>query len=327
MTNKSYIGLLLIKNGNTKDISKLVESVEWGGRKGAAGRSISVSLLDTSDYGHERSEIDVEDGDRLIFTWKNKELFRGIIVDQGQNKSKKMTVKSRDNLIYMANNYDSFNYKDKTASEIFIDCCKRFQISYDTVADTVHRIPTLPKPNATIFDVVCDALSITYKATGARYYPDSVLGKARLLKRTENIKQWVIETGQNLIDYDYSKSIADIATRIKLISDKGTVIAESSNAELEKKVGIFQKIHTPDDKMNDAQLTQMVENMLKDESIVKKSLNITGLGIPDVISGTGVFVLIKDLGINRSFYVDEDSHTFKGRYHQMKLTLNFTNEL
>ncbi len=327
MADKSYIGLLLIKNGSTKDISNLVESVEWGGRKGAAGRSITVTLLDTSDYGHERSGIDVEDGDRCIFTWKNKELFRGLIVDQGQNKSKKMNTTARDNLIYFANNKDTFNYKDKKANEIFIDCCNRFKIPYDTVADTVHRIPTLPKPNATLFDVILDALSITYKATGVRYYPDSNLGKVRLLKRSENVKQWVVETGQNLIDYDYSKSIADIATRIKLISDKGTVIAESSNAELEKKFGIFQKIYTPDDKMNDAQLTQMVDSMLKDESTVKKSLNITGLGIPDVISGTGVFVLIKDLGINRSFYVDEDSHTFKGRYHQMKLTLNFTNEL
>lgn len=319
--------LLLIKNGKTIDISKLVETVIWNGRKGAAGRSISVTLLDSSDYGYDRSGIDVEDGDHCIFSWDKKELFRGIIVEQSQSKSKKMTIKARDNLIYFANNKDTFNYKDKTASEIFIDCCKRFQISYDTVANTVHRIPTLPKPNATIFDVILDALSITYKATAVRYYPDSVVGKARLLKRKDNIKQWVIETGQNLIDYDFSKSIEEIATRIKLISDKGTVIAESSNPELEKKIGIFQKTYTPEDKMNDAQLTQMVESILKEESTVKKSLSITGLGIPDVISGTGVFVLIKNLGINRSFYVDEDSHTFKGNYHQMKLTLNFTNEL
>lgn len=320
------IGLILLKNGKAFDISNLVETVTWSGRKGAAGRSISVSLLDSEDYGYKRSGIDVEDGDHCLFTWKNEELFQGLIVNQGQNKSKKLTFKARDNLIYFANNSDTFNYKDKKASEIFIDCCQRFKISYGEVADTGHRIPTLPKPDATIFDVICDALSITYKATGVRYYPESKKGKAQLIRRRDNVKQWVIETGQNLIDYDFSKSIEEIATRIKLISDRGTVIAESVNSALEKKIGIFQKTEKPDDKMNSAQLQQMVDSMLKEKGTVKSGLSISGLGIPDVTSGIGVYVIIKELGIKRSFYVDEDSHTFKGNYHSMKLSLNMTNE-
>lgn len=321
------IGLILLKNGKATDISNLVETVSWSGRKGAAGRSISATLIDSGDYGYKRSGINVEDGDHCLFTWKKEELFQGLIVDQGQNKGKKLHFNARDNMIYFANNTYTFNYKDKKASEIFIDCCQRFKISYSNVADTVHRIPTLPKPDTTIFDVVCDALSITYKATGVRYYPESKQGKARLIKRKDNVKQWVVETGQNLIDYDYTKSIEGIATRIKLVSDMGTVIAEKTNDALEKKIGIFQMTEKPEDTMNDAQLQQMVDSMLKEESSVKISLNISGLGIPDVISGVGIYVIIKELGIKRSFYVDEDTHTFKGNFHQMKLQLNRTNEV
>ena len=319
------MNFIIVQDGVTKDITQLIESVTWSGRKGAAGRKITAVLVDSKD--HPQSGIDVEKGSQCIFKWEGKELFRGLIIKQGKNRRKKMTIEARDNLIHFANNDDTFNYTNVTASEVFIDCCKRFQIAYGGVVDTKHKIPKLPKPDSTLWDVNLDALSQTYKATGERYYIKSELGKAILFKRKESIKQWVIETGANLIDYDYSKSIEGIKTRIRLVSDNGTVLAEEANASLESKIGIFQKTIKPDDKLNEGQLTQMISTMLKEESTVAQSLNITGLGIPDVISGVGIYVLIQDIGIKRSFYVDEDSHTFKGRYHEMKLTLNFTNEL
>lgn len=319
------ITFLLIQDGKTTDISQLIESVIWRGRKGAAGRSLSANLIDAKE--HQRSGIDVAKGVQCIFKWKNKELFRGLIVKQGRTRTKKMAIEARDSLIHFANNDDTFYYKNVTAGHIFKDCCKRYQIPYGDIVDTKYKIPTLPKKEATLWDVALDALSQTYKATGERYYPKSEGGKAILFKRKDAVKQWVIETGVNLRDFDYSKSIDGIRTRIKLVSDNGTVLAEEKNAELEKKIGIFQKTIKPDDKLNKAQLSQMVKTMLKEESAIKESLNLSALGIPNVIAGVAIYVLISDLNIKRSFYVDEDTHTFKGRSHEMTLTLNFTNEL
>ena len=50
------------------------------------------------------------------------------------------------------------------------------------------------------------------------------------------------------------------------------------------------------------------------------------LGIPDVISGIGVCIIINPLGISNSYYVDEDTHTFKGNYHSMRLTMNMATD-
>lgn len=316
---------ITIQDGVTKDITQLIESVTWKGRKGAAGRSITATLIDSKE--HPQSGIDVAKGAQCLFKWNDKELFRGLITRQGKSRAKKMTIDARDSLIHMANNDDTFYYKNVTAGYIFKDCCKRYQIPYGDIVDTKYKIATLPKKEATLFDVVLDALSQTYKATGERYYPKSEFGKAILFKRKDAIKQWVIETGANLLNYDYSKSIDGIRTRIKLVSDNGTVLAEEKNAALESKIGIFQKTIKPDDKLNKAQLSQMVKTMLKEESTIKESLNLSAIGIPDVITGVAIYVLIEDLGIKRSFYIDEDSHTFKGRHHEMSLTLNFTNEL
>lgn len=320
------IKFLVAKDGTTYDMSELVEKVKWTGRKGSAARSLSVNLLDDDGWKHARSGIDVTKGNQCAFYWEGKELFRGIIMQQKQSEKKTMSIKAYDNGIYLANNKDTFNYTNKKASEIFVDICNRFQLPYTTVADTQYVIPELPKPKTTAYDAILDALSLTFKATGIRYYVMSSGGQLSLIRRRENLLQWVIETGVNLQSYDYSVSIEKIKTRIKLLSKEDTVVAEAANAELEKLIGVFQDIDKPDDNMEEANITDMVKAMLDEQSIPDKSLSISALGLPDVISGLGVFVIIKELGVSKSFYIDEDTHTFEGNYHTMKLKLDLATD-
>lgn len=320
------IKFLVFKDGATYDMSELVGKVTWGGRKGSAARYVTVTLLDDDGWKHARSGIDVTRGNQCAFYWEGKELFRGILMQQKQSEKKTMSVKAYDNGIYLANNKDTFNYTNKKASEIFVDICNRFQLPYTTVADTGYVIPELPKPKTTAPDAILDALSLTFKATGIRYYVMSSGGKLSLIRRRENLLQWVIETGVNLESYDYSVSIEKIKTRIKLLSKEDTVVAEAANAELEKLIGVFQDIDKPDDNMEQANITDMVKAMLDEQSLPDKSLSISALGLPDVISGIGVFVTIKELGISKSFYIDEDTHTFEGNHHMMKLKLNLATD-
>ena len=320
------IKFLVFKDGATYDMSELVGKVTWGGRKGSAARYVTVTLLDDDGWKHARSGIDVTRGNQCAFYWEGKELFRGILMQQKQSEKKTMSVKAYDNGIYLANNKDTFNYTNKKASEIFVDICNRFQLPYTTVADTGYVIPELPKPKTTALDAILDALSLTFKATGIRYYVMSSGGKLSLIRRRENLLQWVIETGVNLESYDYSVSIEKIKTRIKLLSKEDTVVAEAANAELEKLIGVFQDIDKPDDNMEQANITDMVKAMLDEQSLPDKSLSISALGLPDVISGIGVFVTIKELGISKSFYIDEDTHTFEGNHHMMKLKLNLATD-
>ncbi len=321
------ITLLLVKNGKTYDISNLVEYVTWGGRKGAAARNLKVRLLDADEYGHDRADIDIEEGQHCIFYWKGAELFRGIILEQEQSNRKRMPINAYDNGIYFSNNKDTFNYSNKTASEIFIDCCNRFQIPYGEVAETSHVIPELPKPKTTPYDVICDALSQTYKATGNRFYPLSMEGKMHLLRRRENVLQWVIESGVNLSTYSLKKSITKTKTRIKLLSKEDTVLAQKSNPDLESRIGIFQEVITPDDSLNAAQLNELASSMLDEKGKAEKTLTLSGLGIPEVYSGIGVYIIIKELNISSTWYVDQDMHTFRGKNHTMSLTLNHANDI
>lgn len=321
------ICLILVKEEKYYDITQLVEQIQWKGRKGSSCRTLNATLIDDDGYQHARSHIDVEQGNQCLFYYDGVELFRGIIMTQTQNNSKKMTFTAYDNRIYLANNKDTFVYENKTASEIFRDCCTRFQIPMGEVAECTYKIPELTKSKTTAFDTIADALSLDFDATGIRHYITSDKGILNLTTRRENILQWVIEVGQNISNYTYSKSIESIKTRVKMVSKEGTTIAEKSNSELEKKIGIFQEIEKPEESLTTAQIKDMVNSILNEKSTPERTLSLEAIGIIEVVSGIGVYVIIPELELSRTFYVDEDTHTFQDNFHKMSLKLNYANDV
>ena len=321
------ISLIIIKGEQGYDVTQLVEQVKWKGRKGSSSRTLNVTLIDDDGYKHARSEIDVEQGHQCLFSYNGTELFRGIIMTQTQSNRKKLQFTAYDNGIYLANNKDTFTYENKTASDVFRDCCTRFGLPMGEVANCSYKIPELTKSKTTAFDAIADALSLDFDATGIRHYVSSDKGKISLLTRRENIMQWVIEVGQNLSSYSYTRSIEDIKTRVKLVSKEGTTLAEKSNAALEKKLGVFQEIDRPDESLTTAQINDLIASILDEKSTPERTLDVEAMGIAEVISGIGVYIIIPELGLSRTFYVDEDTHTFKDNLHTMSLKLNYANDL
>ena len=321
------MSLIIIKGEQGYDVTQLVEQAKWKGRKGSSSRTLDVTLIDDDGYKHARSGIDVEQGHQCIFSYDGVELFRGIIMSQTQTQAKKLQFTAYDNGIYLANNKDTFCYENKTASEIFQDCCARFNLPVGEVAKCSYKIPELTKSKTTAFDAIADALSLDFDATGIRHYVASDKGKLNLLTRRENILQWVIEVDQNLTSYSYSRSIEDIKTRVKMVSKEGTTVAEKSNAELEKRIGIFQEFDQPDESLTAAQVNDLIASIMEEKGTPQRTLSVEAVGIAEVISGIGVYIIIPELEISRTFYVDEDTHTFKDNEHTMSLKLNYANDL
>lgn len=321
----SKISLVVLKTGASsgKDITGLVDTITWAGRRGSPTRTLTISLLDDDGYKHARSGIDIEQGYQCIFKYDGKELFRGIFLRQSQNHSKTAEYKAYDLGIYLSNNKDTFVYENKTATDVFKDVCSRFGIPVGGAAQTSHIIPDLTKKKTTGWDAIEDALSLDYDNTGAKHYVFAEKGQLFLKKRLENVLQWVLETDTNITNYRYSKSIENVRTRIKLYSKEGTVIAQEQDTSLEKKIGIFQEVDTPDESLTTAQIKSLAKTMLQEKKAVEHDLSLNNvIGIPDVISGVGVFIKVEHLGINKTFYVDSDTHTFKGNLHTMSLSLN-----
>jgi len=324
------ISLIVMKSGASsgKEISGLVDTIEWSGRRGSPTRTLTVSLLDDDGYGHERSQIDIEDGYQCIFSYKGKELFRGIFLRQTQTHQKTADFKAYDLGVYLSNNKDTFCYENKTATAVFNDVCSRFGIPVGGAAATSYTIPDLTKKKTTGWDAIADALSLDYENTGYKHYVFADKGKLYLRKRTETILQWVLEVDANITNYRYYRSIEDVKTRIKLLSKEGTVLAEETDTALEKLWGVFQDVDTPDESLSTAQIKTLAKTMLAEKKVPERTLTLNNvLGLPDVISGVGVFIKIPHLSLNKTFYVDSDTHTFRGNLHTMALELNLISEV
>lgn len=321
------IQLLVVKNKKTIDMTNLVQSVRWSGRKGSSARTITVTMIDDDGYRHARSGIDVADGNQCVFLVDGKERFRGILMNQNQGDKKQLKFKAYDNGIYLANNKDTFVYKNKTADQVFSDVCSRFGIPTGEVAKCSYKIPELTKSKTTGQDAVLDALGLDYKATGTRHFIISDKGKLSLLQRKDQVISFVVDGGANLYGYSYTKSIESIKTRVKMISKEGTTLAEKSNSALEQKIGIFQEIQQPDESLTKAQVKDLVGSVLDTLDDPEETLTLNILGDPDVISGKAILVKIPHLGISRAYYVDSDDHAFEDNMHTMSLTLTTAAEI
>ena len=321
------IQLLVVKNKKTIDMTNLVQSVRWSGRKGSSARTITVTMIDDDGYRHARSGIDVADGNQCVFMVDGKERFRGILMNQNQGDKKQLKFKAYDNGIYLANNKDTFVYKNKTADQVFSDVCSRFGIPTGEVAKCSYKIPELTKSKTTGQDAVLDALGLDYKATGTRHFISSDKGKLSLLQRKDQVISFVVDGDANLYGYSYTKSIESIKTRVKMISKEGTTLAEKSNSALEQKIGIFQEIQQPDESLTKAQVKDLVGSVLDTLDDPEETLTLNILGDPDVISGKAILVKIPHLGISRAYYVDSDDHTFEDNMHTMSLTLTTAAEI
>lgn len=318
----------MIGKGDTFwDYSNLVTSITFSGRKGAAPRNIAVTLFDSEGYALKRASVDVAKGQTCVLYHEGKEIFRGLLMTETKSSARKLTVKAWDNAIYLCNSKGSFSYKKRRADQIFKDCCKKAGLKVGGAVNTGKVISELVKSNSTYWDVIQDALSQTYSATGKRYYVFSEKGKLYLRRREETKTMPVLAVTTNTESYEQTRSIYDTRTRITLVTSKNKTKKSWKNTSLEKKIGKFSDVQTVDNDATATELNQKINTFKTEKSVVSQSLTWIGTGNIAVIAGSCVYVKIEALGLKRIMYVDQDTHTFEGGKHQMKLKLNYAKDI
>ena len=319
------ITLIVIKGKSIYDMSSLVQTATWSGKKSAMPRTLELTMLDSDRAKQARPDIDIEEGQKCLFGWNGRELFRGMFVNSSQASARSGTYRAYDLGMYLAKNMGTFTYKKKTGTEIFKDICKKFDIPYEAV-DTGYAIPDLTMTNTSAADVVWKALAKTYKAKGKRHYILAKGDKLCLISRGDNVLKLVVEEGANVINFTRQRSIENTYTRVKIYSDANKVLATAKDTKIEAKLGIMQ-YSEQFDKESKANVDSTAKSLLKIKKQTEETVEAEIIGDVDVYSGMAVYLTLPYLGINKAYYVDEDEHTFKGELHTMRLKLNAINDV
>lgn len=315
---------VLVGGGNSwYDYSNLVEKVVWTGRKGAAPRTAKITFADSEGYKLDRANANVAAGRRVQIFEAGKEIFRGLLMTETMNNGRKLVATAYDSLVRMTNNKSSFSYKKKRADQIFADCCKQLGLTVGGADNTGKVLSEVAKSTCTYWDIVQEALSQTYKATGRRYYVYCDKGKVYLRRRTLPAQSLVLSIWSNTISYERTRSIYETRTRMKVVTSKNKTKKTWQNTALEKKIGVFQEVQSVDKDITKTELNQIVETFKKEKAVVNVSMTWEGLGDNSVIAGSVVQIANDHLGLYRQAYVDEDTHTWQKGSHTMKLKLNF----
>ncbi|UDB47299.1 XkdQ/YqbQ family protein [Bacillus safensis] len=350
------IELFAIRSGTMYEL--VTESVTLRGQRYQAPRSIQATIV--TKQGSQKY-YSIKEGDTVLFKWKGKELFRGTVFARTP-KDEKLTFTAYDMLQYLVKNQDVYVFANKRADQIMKRLGQDFQIPMTSIANTGHVIKSLVFKNDTsLYDIILQALRETKKQTGRNYQIYSSKGKMGLRSWPDPSEVWVIESGVNLIDYQYSTSIEETATRVKMRAthvekikvlkkekkkskptdkdkekDKKTtkptkpktvtqkkeieMLAVANDSAARSKYGILQHVERVSGEINQAQLQKRADVRLSQKKGVKKELkSIQALGIPGLQSGMPIRIIIPDIGIKKTYWIDQDSHEFKGTKHTMTI--------
>ncbi|WP_433614866.1 XkdQ/YqbQ family protein [Paenibacillus cellulositrophicus] len=310
-------------------LDPIVKSVSWSGDIKQAARKLVVELSNTGDQ--REIYMTYKKGGELRLIWDEKlELFRGVLFADQLNSKGQMTLTAYDENIYLTKSKDTKIFRNMTASSVIKKLCGEFSISTGEIQDTGYVIPKLVFRDKTLFEMMVMSLTESQKQNGEWYHLTSREGKLQLLARKEQPVKWVLENGVNVLDASYSQSIEDTKTQIKVAGGdaaKKEISAAAKDGELIRRFGVMQHLEKPEQSMTKSQMEQRAKQLLADLGTIEDQARIDCLGIPEVISGSCVYVKESVTGILGGYYVSADDHRFERGNHTMSLTLSATDDI
>ncbi|OJT54799.1 phage portal protein [Bacillus altitudinis] len=321
------IELFAIRSGTMYEL--VTESVTLQGQRYQAPRSIQANIITKQG---SQTYYRVSEGDTVLFKWKGKELFRGIVFSRTPVEGK-LTFTAYDMLQYLVKNQDVYVFSNQRADQILRRIGADFQIPMTSIVNTGHVMKSLVFKNDTsLYDIILKALKETKRQTGRNYQIYSTKGKMGLRAWPDPEDVWVIESGVNLIGYQYSTSIEETATRVKMrtsVDEQGKNKKKGSKSDIvvieqdkagQSQYGILQHVETVTGQINQPQLQKRAKVRLAEKKGVKQEVkSIQALGIPELQSGLPIYLKIPEINIKKTYWIDQDKHEFNGVKHTMTI--------
>lgn len=309
------------------DITDFVQTVKWSGHSEKFNRQLDVTIVNTKDG--RKPAFKITEGHTLTFELNGKTLFVGIIYAYEIGSSGEMSLTCYDANVYLTKSHDIRQFKNRKASDIIRQLANDFGIPVGAIADTGYVIPLLILRNKSLYEMILIALTLTRKQTGKRFFIGNKDGKLTLSSPAEPVNRFILKAGANIIDASYSLSIEDTKTQVKVTGGdkKNPITAVVKNDDLRKRYGVMQHVEEMDEKATASQVKQQAATLLKELAVINDQANVDAFGIPEVITGTAVYVVEPMTGLVGGYYVSNDSHTFENGLHTMSLELTRTYDL
>lgn len=269
-------------------------------------------------------ELDFTEGNPVRFTHNGRNIFFGYVWDKSREKNQIISVTAYDQLRYLKYK-DTYIYKGKKASDVISMIAKDFNLKTGSIEDTIYVIAKRLQDNKTLFDIIYDALDLTFDNTKKLYTLYDDFGEIHL-KNTESMRLDIVIDYDTTDNFSYKTTLDDVYNQIKLSKeDKDTKKREIYIAKNSEKINKWGKLQYYD-KVDEKTIAKVkADALLELYCRPNRKLSVSNvLGDNRVRGGSSIIVNFKDIGdisINHYMLVDKVTHTFLDNEHMMDMDL------
>jgi len=308
---------LLIENNGKIYVPLVNDEITWTTeRRGSPGKLEFKVLKDKI--------IDFQEGNPVRFKVDGKNVFFGFVWDKKRDREQNISVTAYDQLRYLKYK-DTILYKNKTAADVVKMIAAMQKLKVGTIEDTGYVIAQRLRDNETYFDIIYDALQLTFDNTKKLYVLYDDFGQL-VLKNMESLKLDLVVGINTAENFDYSTTLDDTYNQVKLAYDnektgKREIYIAKDSANINR-WGVLQYFEKIDEKTNGQ---NKANTLLELYNRKNRSLKIkNALGDIRVRGGSSVMVYlpdVADINIQNYMLVEGVKHTFSNNEHWMDLTL------
>lgn len=300
-----------------KDITELIQRAEWSGSRLQAARKLSFTYtLSKADV--YLPKLDIQCGETVYaFDDDGVEFFRGIVFARERSvDASTMQITAYDYLIYLNKSKTTKKFTDILAEDVARQVCKELGVVPGEIAETGVKVSFIADAK-TGYEIIMTAYTEAAKTTKGVYMPMMNCGVLDVVEKGTLIEDYTLHAAVNAWGSTYKESIENMVNQVLIVDEQGNRLEYVKNDDWIKSYSMIQDVYKVDPNKN----TQEAANkMLKG---LARSGSISGLGNYDCTAGYGL--MIADENFAGQFWIKEDSHSFDGGQHMMKLELEFEN--
>ena len=311
------------KNGMLWDISQIAADITWKTTRIGSPGSLEFTLV--RDGLYQSSDFQYNNGDIVSFRLSGKDVFYGYVFKISEGKDEGVKILCYDQIRYLMMN-ETYTFKNVTAADVVRQIASDFQLNVGRIDDTGYRIPTMVEDNQKLIDIICKALTLTLINAGRNYFLFDDFGALSVRDSESMLLDFIIGDKSLMYEYATERSIdSDTYNRVKLYRDnqdtgRREVYIAQDSANIAK-WGLLQLTQSVDEKMNEAQVNELLNALITIKNRESKALKIDAIGDIRVRAGCYIRIFIEERGINQPFLIEGCTHRFDGGDHTMSLEL------
>lgn len=307
--------------GNRQDISRLLRDVVWGGSRINVARKLEIDF--TQDERDPQCPIiDFDNGYTVVAYDENgNDFFQGNIYRYKRNRADgNVHLVCFDHLHVLKASKMTKEYTDALPEDITREVCSTLGVLVGDIAETGVPVSFVAN-NKTGYQIIMMAYTEANKKNDKLYHLVMNGAKLDVIEKGTLIEDYVLDSRINMMNSEYEESIEKIINQVALLDEQGNVTGYERDEESISKYSMFQTTLKTDPNKD---MKEEVEAIFKNNK-VERNGHITAIGDYRAISSYSI--QITDGLFNGKFWIKQDTHTFSEGHHEMKLELEFENEM